>query len=143
MGRKRRIRRSDEDQIEFRRVKAQKTQETLRFWRFFAATLSMLTVLTTTAYRQEAEAIAIKLVEAKLAACVQIVPQITSVYFWEGKIEKENEQLLLIKTTEEKYAAVEQFIKENHSYEVPEIVAVRSENVSGSYRVWLEGVVNG
>ena len=103
----------------------------------------MLTVLTTTAYRQEAEAIAIKLVEAKLAACVQIVPQITSVYFWEGKIEKENEQLLLIKTTEEKYAAVEQFIKENHSYEVPEIVAVRSANVSGSYRVWLEGVVNG
>ncbi len=74
---------------------------------------------------------------------MQIVPQISSVYFWEGQVQKENEQLLLIKTTEEKYPALEQFIKDNHSYDVPEIVAVRSENVSDDYRKWMEEVVNG
>ena len=103
----------------------------------------MLIVLTTTPGPSEGTDLAEKLVEAKLAACVQIIPQITSVYVWQGEIQKENEQLLLIKTTEDRYAAVEQFIKENHSYNVPEIVAVRSENFSQTYRAWLEGVVNG
>ena len=103
----------------------------------------MLVVLTTTPKLSESTSLAEKIVESKLAACVQIVPQITSVYVWEGKIQKENEQLLLIKTTVEKYAAVEQFIRENHSYDVPEVLAIRSENVSQPYRAWLEAVVNG
>jgi periplasmic divalent cation tolerance protein len=103
----------------------------------------MLVVLTTTPGFSEGSELAEKLVESKLAACVQIVPQITSVYFWEGEINKENEQLLLIKTTEEKYPEVEKFISENHSYDVPEIVAVRSECVSEPYRAWLDEVVNG
>ena len=101
----------------------------------------MLIVLTTTPI-SEGPDLAEKLVEAKLAACVQIVPQITSVYVWEGEIQKENEQLLLIKTTEEKYPAVEKFIKENHSYGIPEIVAVRSDNVSDAYRAWLESYLS-
>ena len=67
-----------------------------------------------------------------------VVPQITSVYFWKGKVQKENEQLLLIKTTEDKYSELEKFIAESHSYEVPEIVAIRSENVSGPYQAWVE-----
>jgi periplasmic divalent cation tolerance protein len=98
----------------------------------------MLVVLTTTPGFSEGTELAEKLVEAKLAACVQIVPQITSVYFWEGKVQKDNEQLLLIKTTEEKFPDLEKFISENHSYEVPEIVAIRSENVAEPYRRWLE-----
>lgn len=102
----------------------------------------MLVVLTTTPGQSEGAELAEKLVESKLAACVQVVPQITSVYFWEGEIQKENEQLLLIKTTEERYLALEQFIKENHSYDVPEIVAVRSENVSEMYRAWLESYLS-
>ena len=102
----------------------------------------MLVVLTTTPGQSEGAELAEKLVESKLAACVQIVPQITSVYFWEGEIQKENEQLLLIKTTEERYPALEQFIKENHSYDLPEIVAVRSENVSEMYRAWLESYLS-
>ena len=57
----------------------------------------MLVVLTTTPGFSEGSELAEKLVEAKLAACVQVVPQITSVYAWEGKLQKENEQLLLIK----------------------------------------------
>jgi periplasmic divalent cation tolerance protein len=98
----------------------------------------MLIVLTTSPGFSEGALLAEKLIESKLAACVQIIPQITSVYFWEGEIQKENEQLLVIKTTEEKYAAVEQFIKDNHSYDIPEIVAIRSEKVSEAYRSWLE-----
>jgi len=98
----------------------------------------MLVVLTTTSGFSEGSVLAEKLVEAKLAACVQIVPQITSVYAWEGKLQKENEQLLLIKTTEDKYSELEKFIIEHHSYDVPEIVAIKAENVFGPYQAWLE-----
>lgn len=98
----------------------------------------MLVVLTTVATAAEAENLAEKIVSAKLAACVQILPQMTSVYFWEGKIEKESEHLLLIKTLEEKFDELSKFIRENHSYEVPEIVALHAENVSESYLEWME-----
>lgn len=98
----------------------------------------MLIVLTTTPGFPDSESLAERIVDAKLAACVQIVPQVTSVYVWEGKIQKENEQLLLIKTTEDKYAELEKFIAKNHGYDVPEIVAIKSENVSGPYQAWLE-----
>ena len=97
----------------------------------------MLVVFTTTPGFSEGAALAEKLVEAKLAACVQIVPQITSVYSWKGEIETENEQLLLIKTTSGKYAELEKFIAENHSYDVPEVVAIEAAKVSASYRSWL------
>src|SRR5688572_20907604 len=98
----------------------------------------MLIVVTSTPGFVEGAELAEKLVEAKLAACVQIVPQITSVYVWDGAINKENEQLLLIKITEEKYVELEKFITENHSYDVPEIVAIESVHVSKPYRNWLE-----
>jgi periplasmic divalent cation tolerance protein len=98
----------------------------------------MLIVFTTVSGESEGVLLAEKLVEAKLAACVQIVPRITSVYFWEGKVQKENEQLLLIKTSEDKYRELEKFISENHSYDVPEIVAISSENVAEPFRRWLE-----
>lgn len=97
----------------------------------------MLIVFTTTANKDEAEDLARKLVEQKLAACVQIVPQITSFYQWEGKVQKDEECLLLIKTLPEKFDDLEAFIKANHSYSVPEIVAVNAENVSKEYFEWL------
>ena len=103
----------------------------------------MLIVLTATSGISKGTELAEKLVESRLAACVQIVPQITSFYFWEGKVQKDNEQLLLIKTTEDKYLELEKFISENHSYDVPEIVAVRSESVSEPYRIWLENYISG
>jgi periplasmic divalent cation tolerance protein len=103
----------------------------------------MLIVLTTVPTLEESETLARGIVEAKLAACVQILPGMTSVYVWEGKVQKQNEHLLLLKTTNEKYAEVEKFITENHSYDVPEIVAVESTNVAEPYRKWVEEVVNG
>jgi len=98
----------------------------------------MLIVFTTTPDIEEAESLAEKIVDAKLAACVQILPPMRSVYFWEGAIQKETEHLLLIKTLEEKYEEIEKFIKENHSYDVPEIVAISPEKVSPAYLAWIK-----
>jgi len=105
--------------------------------RLFAAILLMLVVFTTTPNIEEAEDLAEKIVEAKLAACVQILQMMKSVYFWQGAVQKEPEHLMLIKTLEEKYEALEKFILSNHSYDVPEIVAVTAEKISGSYLTWM------
>ncbi len=102
----------------------------------------MLIVLVTTPNEAEAESLAARIVEARLAACVQILPRMTSVYVWEGKLQKDAEHLLLIKTLPDKYDELEAFIIANHSYDVPEIVAIDAERVSGPYLAWLNGVLS-
>lgn len=97
----------------------------------------MLIILTTTSNSDEAESLANGLVESRLAACVQILPTMTSVYYWQGKVERENEHLLLIKTLPEKYEAVEKYILDHHGYDTPEIVAIDAEKVSAGYLKWL------
>lgn len=98
----------------------------------------MLVVLTTTPNIEEAESLAKKIVEAKLAACVQVLPEMKSYYFWEGEVQNEPEHLLLIKTLKANFADLEEFIKMQHSYDVPEIVALSSKDVSESYLNWVE-----
>ena len=102
----------------------------------------MLVILTTTPTVEEAELLAEKLVKEKLAGCVQVLPQMQSVYFWQGEVKKDAECLLLVKTLSEKYDAVEAFIRNNHSYSVPEIVAIKSEKVFNGYLDWLKGCVS-
>lgn len=97
----------------------------------------MLIVLTTTPNSEEAERLARLIVEEKLAACAQILPTMTSVYFWEGKVHRESEHLLLIKTLDDKFDALSDFIRQHHSYEVPEIVAIDAEKVSDDYLKWM------
>lgn len=97
----------------------------------------MFIVLTTTPNITEAESLAANIVESKLAACVQILPQMTSVYVWEGKIQKEAEHLLLIKTLPEKWDELRDFITANHGYDVPEIVAVEANKLNESYLAWI------
>lgn len=97
----------------------------------------MLIVLTTTPSIEEAENLARKIVESRLAACVQVLPPMKSFYYWEGEIQADSEHLLLIKTIEEKFKDLESFIQSNHSYDVPEIVALAAEKVSASYLSWL------
>ena len=97
----------------------------------------MLIVFTTTPTRDEGEVLARKIIGARLAACVQVLPQMTSVYIWEGKVHSESEHLLLIKTLSEHYDALREFIIANHSYTVPEIVAVESAKISGRYLDWM------
>ncbi len=98
----------------------------------------MLVVLTTTPNEAKAEDLAEKIVAEKLAACVQILPPMKSVYFWDGAVQTESEYLLLIKTLPEKFDALEKFIQANHSYETPEIVALRAEKVSESCLDWIK-----
>lgn len=101
----------------------------------------MIIVLTTTPNIEEAESLAKKIVKARLAACVQVLPEMKSFYFWEGEVQNEPEHLLLIKTLEENFAELEKFIQTNHSYDVPEIVALSAKDVSESYLKWLTDYV--
>lgn len=97
----------------------------------------MLIVLTTTPNIEEAESLARKIVAEKLAVCVQVLPPMTSFYFWEGEVQKEPEHLLLIKTLSTKFAELEKFIQAHHSYDVPEIVALQSSEVAENYLDWM------
>jgi periplasmic divalent cation tolerance protein len=101
----------------------------------------MFIVLTTTPSFDEAETLAEKIVIEELAACVQILPGVTSIYVWEGKLHKDPEHLLLIKTLAEKFDELNEFIIANHSYDVPEIVAVDADKVSAPYLEWMKGVM--
>jgi periplasmic divalent cation tolerance protein len=96
-----------------------------------------LVVLTTVEKREDGERLARLLVERELAACIQILPQMVSIYRWQGNIEQANEALLLIKTTREVYPRLEATIKENHHYQTPEIVALPIEAGSSEYLSWL------
>lgn len=94
-------------------------------------------VLTTCGSEEEARRIASSIVERQLAACVNIVPQVESVYRWQGKMESGREWLLLIKTTAEKFPEVRETIRELHSYELPECIAVVVEDGSSDYLEWI------
>ena len=95
-------------------------------------------VLSTAGSEAEARKIAEHLIEHQLAACVNIVPQIESVYRWQGKMESSREWLLLIKTTVERFPSVRAAISELHSYEVPECVAIAIDDGSSGYLRWIE-----
>ena len=95
-------------------------------------------VLTTTKGRAEAGRIAKKIVEGKLAACANVVPGISSTYRWKGKIERSSESLLLIKTSDDKLDKLVERIRELHSYDVPEIMALPIKRGSPEYFKWLK-----
>jgi len=94
-------------------------------------------VLTTAGSRDEAHKIGRALVERFLAACVNIVPQVGSIYRWEGKIEEAEEWLLIVKTTRAGFERVREAIVELHSYEVPECVSVAIDGGSVGYLGWI------
>jgi periplasmic divalent cation tolerance protein len=77
------------------------------------------------------------LVGEGLAACVNILPQIRSVYFWDGAVQDDAEQLLVIKTTADRYAALERRVKELHPYEVAEVIAMEIAQGSADYLDWV------
>src|ERR1051326_5755137 len=95
-------------------------------------------VLSTVGSEEEARKIAHHLVEQQLAACVNIVPKIESVYRWQGKVESNRKYLLLIKTSSEKFPQVRDAMRELHSYELPECIALAVEDGSPEYLQWLE-----
>ena len=94
-------------------------------------------ILCTCPNSDVAEQLATRLVEQQLAACINIVPGLTSIYRWQGKVEKDTEVLLLIKSTQNCYAAVEEAIQQHHPYELPEIIAVTVDEGSPDYLRWI------
>lgn len=96
-----------------------------------------LLILTTTESKSEAEKIAQALVERRLAACVNVIPQIRSIYRWKDKVESAEEFLLLIKTTKENESAVQAAIRELHSYDLPECISILIDGGSAEYLKWI------
>ena len=95
-------------------------------------------ILCTCPDKDTAEKIARLLVTGKLAACVNILPGITSIYLWQEQIESAQEHLLLIKANKTCYQAIETTIKKHHPYELPEIIAVPIENGLPEYLHWID-----
>ena len=96
-----------------------------------------LIVFVTTSSDEEANRIAEALVGQRLAACVNIISAIQSIYRWEGEITRDQESLMIIKTTDERYAELERSVKEMHSYSTPEVVALKVVRGSQQYLKWL------
>lgn len=96
-----------------------------------------LLVITTSSGAADADRIASALVERRLAACVNALRGAVSTYRWEGRIARDEETVLLIKTTAERYSAVEAAIRELSGYELPEVIAVRVERGLPGYLDWI------
>jgi periplasmic divalent cation tolerance protein len=97
----------------------------------------LLMVFCTCPAEGVAEQLAAGLVERRLAACVNIVPQIRSIYRWDGEIQKENEALMIIKSTDVAMTALSDWLKKHHPYDVPEILALPVHRGSKDYMNWI------
>ena len=100
--------------------------------------MGALVVITTVGNEEQANEIARELVCRRHAACVNIIPGLKSVYRWQGKVCRDSEFLLMVKTQESEYAAVEAKIRELHSYELPEILAFKVAKGDPSFLAWIE-----
>ncbi len=100
-------------------------------------------VLSTAGSEEEAQKIARHLVEHQLAACVNVVARVESIYRWQGKVESSQEWLLLIKTSAEYFSRVRDAIRELHSYDLPECIAIAIEDGSSEYLDWLAKSLKG
>ncbi len=99
--------------------------------------MQTLLVLTNCPDEESANAIALALVEERLAACVNILPRVQSIYRWEGAVESATEIPLLIKATAANYSALETAIRDRHPYTVPEIIALPVERGLPAYLDWI------
>lgn len=100
--------------------------------------MAVITVLTNLPDSESAFNLARSVVRRRLAACVNVLPAVTSIYRWQGREEEAPEVTLLIKTTDERYPALEAAIRESHPYELPEIIALPVVAGSENYLGWVE-----
>jgi periplasmic divalent cation tolerance protein len=110
-------------------------------WRTYKSMDEFIQVVTTVESREQALQIASIITTARLAACAQISGPITSTYWWLGKLETADEWQLVFKTTASAYPQLESAIKENHPYEVPEILALPVLNGNPAYLSWIAAEV--
>mgnify|MGYP006273947261 CR=1 FL=1 len=99
--------------------------------------MQAILVITTFPTKDEAMKVANLLVEKRLVACAQIQPEMTSIYRWQGAIEQSKEVAVYLKTIETLWPKIEAEIKEHHSYDVPEIIAIPLAQISSEYNAWL------
>ncbi len=102
-----------------------------------------IVVLMTAASAEEATEIADTLVHNKLAACVQVLPEMQSIYLWKGKVESTREVLMIAKTTSAKFADLQSQVRAMHSYEIPELIALPIVALSEDYLKWLTSSFEG
>ena len=102
----------------------------------------LLVVVTSLPNTETAKNLARALVDARMAACVQLMGGIQSIYRWEGKICEEQEVLLSAKTTDSKWSEISAFIQSTHPYDLPEILAFSPEQYEKQYGKWVESEVN-
>lgn len=100
--------------------------------------MDYIVIYITTPSLEKGQEIADIIVKEKLAACVNVIPNISSTYFWQGNIEKDDESLLIIKTRKDKFENLEKRVKEVHPYSVPEIIALPIIAGSNDYLKWID-----
>lgn len=98
---------------------------------------SAVLILVTTGGRDDAERLGEALVVERLAGCCSVVPTVHSIYFWEGQLKREHEALLLVKTVASRAEAVQEYVRNHHQYELPEIIQLPVEGGSPAYLQWL------
>jgi len=103
--------------------------------------MEALLMISTAGSEEEAQGIARKLVEDRLAACVNVIPGIKSFFDWEGKLCREKEALILVKTVNNKSKEIINRIKKMHSYEVPEIIFLKVDEGERNYLKWLKRTI--
>src|SRR6266567_3196371 len=94
-------------------------------------------ILVTTGGRNDAERLGEGLVVDHLAGCCTVIPMVHSFYYWEGQLQREHESLLIVKTVQSRAKAVEEYVRKNHTYELPEIIQVAIEDGAPRYLQWL------
>ena len=100
-------------------------------------------ILTTAGTEQEASDLARELVNRRLAACVNVIPQVRSIYRWENRVQDEREWLLVIKTRRDRFEAVRTAIRELHSYDLPETVLLDIDRGDEAYLRWIDDSLDG
>jgi len=91
----------------------------------------------TTPDRESARKLARSIIDQKLAACVNIVPNIESIYMWEGKVTEDNEYLMMVKTRTNRIDELSKFVRENHPYSVAEVISLPIQNGNPPYLDWI------
>jgi len=100
--------------------------------------MSAFRVVMITVPPEKAEELSQKIVESKLAACVNIVDTVKSIYYWKGVLKKDTESMLFAKTTTKKVERLIKFIREAHTYEIPEVIALTIAEGNPDYLDWLD-----
>lgn len=97
--------------------------------------------VTTVSTDEAARKLARSLIEARLAACINIIPGVRSIYEWQSAIQEDNELILMIKTRREHVPQLIEFVKKNHSYEVPELIELPINSGNPDYLSWIDSIV--